>query len=47
MHDYPLDEVEHPERHPAAVDRLTGKPPSWKVDRSSGELPGSNVDGRH
>jgi len=46
MQDYRLDDIEHPERHPAAVDRLMGKQPSWRIDRSGGELPGRKVDGR-
>jgi hypothetical protein len=33
MHDYRPDEIEDPQRHPAAVDRLTGKRPSRKVGR--------------
>ena len=46
MQDYRLDEIEDPQRHPAAVDRLTGKPSIRRVDRSGGELPGRKVDGR-
>jgi hypothetical protein len=45
MHDYRLDEVEKPERHPAAVRRLTGMQRS-SVDYSGGELPGRKMDGR-
>jgi hypothetical protein len=40
MQDYCLDEIEDPQRHPAAVDRLTGRRPSRHIDRSGGELPG-------
>ena len=40
-HDYRLDEVEKPKRHPDAVRRHTGlKRPSRSVDYSGGELPG-------
>jgi hypothetical protein len=47
MHDYRLDEVEKPERHPDAVRRLTGlQRPSRRVDYSGGELPGRKIDGR-
>ena len=47
MHDYRLDEVEKPERHPESVRRLTGLPrPSRRVDYSGGELPGQKIDGR-
>lgn len=46
MQDYRQDVVERPERHPAAVDRLTGRRPSRLIDRSGGELPGRKVDGR-
>jgi hypothetical protein len=47
MHDYRLDEVEKPERHPEAVRRLTSLPrPSRRVDCSGGELPGRKMDGR-
>jgi hypothetical protein len=45
MHDYRLDEVEKPERHPAAVRRLTGVQRS-SVDYSGGELAGRKMDGR-
>jgi hypothetical protein len=34
MQDYRLDAIERPERHPAAVDRLTGRGPSAVVDYS-------------
>ena len=46
MQDYRLDAIERPERHPAAVERLTGKRPSRLIDRSGGELPGRKIDGR-
>jgi hypothetical protein len=46
MHDYRLDEIERPERHPKAVDRLLGSRRRPIVDRSGGELPGRKVDGR-
>jgi hypothetical protein len=46
MQDYRLDAIERPERHPAAVDRLTGRGPSAAVDYSGGELPGRKRDGR-
>jgi len=46
MQDYRLDEIEDPQRHPVAVDRLTGKRPRRTVDRSGGELPGRKVDAR-
>jgi hypothetical protein len=47
MHDYRLDEVEKPERHPDAIKRLTGSQQSSRsVDYSGGELPGRKMDGR-
>ena len=46
MQDYRLDAIEWPGRHPAAVDRLTGRGSSAAVDYSGGELPGRKVDGR-
>jgi hypothetical protein len=46
MQDYCLDAIERPERHPAAIDRLTGRGSSAAVDYSGGELPGRKVDGR-
>ena len=46
MQDYRLDQREDPGRHPSAVDRLTGRPPSAPVDYSGGELPGRKVDPR-
>ena len=46
MHDYRLDEVEVPERHPAAVDRLIGRRGRTRVDYPGGELLGREVDGR-
>ena len=45
MHDYRLDEVEKPERHPAATKRLIGVRRS-SIDYSGGELPGRKMDGR-
>jgi hypothetical protein len=46
MTDYQLDQVEGPQHHPAAIDRLTGRGLSAPVDYSGGELPGRKVDGR-
>ena len=46
MQDYRLDAIERPERHPAAIDRLTGRRRNAAVDYSGGELPGRRVDGR-
>ena len=46
MQDYLLDTIDQPERHPAAIDRLTGRRRSAPVDRSGGELPGRKVDPR-
>ena len=45
MHDYRLDEVEKPERHPDAVRRLT-EPLRRPVSNRGGELPGRKIDGR-
>ena len=45
MHDYRLDEVEKPERHPVATKRLT-EPPRQPVSSEGGELPGRRIDGR-
>ena len=45
MHDYRLDVVDTPERHPDATARLTG-PRRSRVDHAGGELPGRKVDGR-
>jgi hypothetical protein len=45
MHDYRLDEVEKPKRHPDAVRRLT-EPPRRTVSSAGGELPGRKMDGR-
>ncbi len=45
MHDYRLDEVEKPKRHPAATRRLT-EPPRRPISSHGGELPGSKIDGR-
>jgi hypothetical protein len=46
MQDYRLDAIERPERHPTAVDRLTGRRRIAPVYYSGGELPGRKVDGR-
>ena len=46
MEDYRLDEIERPERHPDAADRLTGRRRRPRVDWSGGDLPGRKVDGR-
>jgi hypothetical protein len=46
MQDYRLDAIERPERHSAAIDRLTGRSPREPVEYSGGELPGRKVDGR-
>jgi hypothetical protein len=46
MQDYRLDAIERPERHPAAVDRLSGRRHGALVDYSGGELPGRKVGGR-
>jgi len=46
MQDYRLDEIEDPQRHPAALERLTGQRRGSPIDFSSGELPGRKVDGR-
>jgi hypothetical protein len=46
MTDYQLDQVEGPQHHPAAIDRLTGRGLSAPVDYSGGELPGRKVDDR-
>ena len=46
MEDYRLDEIERPEHHPSAVDRLIGRHRPPQVDWSAGELPGRKVDGR-
>ena len=46
VQDYRLDAIERSERHPAAIDRLTGRRLSGPVDYSGGELPGRKVDGR-
>jgi hypothetical protein len=45
MHDYRLDEVEKPERHPAAIKRLT-ELPRRLISSTGGELPGRKMDGR-
>ena len=46
MGDYRLDEVEWPEHHPAAVDRLSGGRSRNPVDWSAREQPGRKVDSR-
>ena len=46
MQDYRLDHRDDPERHPTAVDRLTGGRRSAPVNHSGGELPRRKVDGR-
>jgi hypothetical protein len=46
MQDYRLDEIERPERHPTAVDRLTDQRRGAAVDYLGGELPGRKVDSR-
>ena len=46
MEDYRLDEMEAPQWHPIAVERLTGRHRSGRVDHSGGELPGRKVDPR-
>jgi hypothetical protein len=46
MRDYRLHAIERPERHPAAVNRLTGRRPSAPVNYPGDELPGRKVDGR-
>jgi hypothetical protein len=47
MEDYRLDEIETPARHPAAVERLTGRSScASRVDHTGGELPGRNLKGR-
>ena len=46
MQDYLLDEVDSPQRHPAAVERLAGPLSNRRIDCSGGELPGRKVDGR-
>jgi hypothetical protein len=46
MQDYRIDAIDQPERHPAAIDRLTGRRRSAHVDYSGGELPGRKVDSR-
>ncbi len=43
MHDYRLDEVEAPERNPAAVDRLIGRRGRTRVDYSGSEIAGGQV----
>jgi hypothetical protein len=45
MHDYRLDEVEKPERHPAATKRFS-EPQRRSISSQGGELPGRKVDPR-
>jgi hypothetical protein len=45
MHDYRLDEREHPERRPDAVKRVT-ESPRRAISIGGGELPGRKIDGR-
>ena len=46
MHDFRLDEIEDPQRHPAAVGRLTGRRRGRQINHSGGDLPGRKVDPR-
>jgi len=46
MQDYHLHAIERRERHPKAVDRLTGRRRNGSVDYSGSELPGRKIDGR-
>jgi hypothetical protein len=46
MGDYRLDQIERPQHHPRAIDRLSGERPQMNVDQSGGELPGRNLVGR-
>ena len=46
MADYRLDELDNPQHHQAAVDRLTGRLPRARVNLAAGELPGRKIDGR-
>jgi hypothetical protein len=46
MQDYRLDPIERPQRHAAAVDRLTDRRCSAPVDYSGGEVPRRKVDAR-
>jgi hypothetical protein len=46
MQDYRLDAIERPERHPTAVDRLTGPSRQSSVSYLGGELAGRKIDGR-
>lgn len=46
MHDYRLDDIENPQRHPAAIERLIGPGQRQHIDCSGGELPGRKVDRR-
>jgi hypothetical protein len=46
MEDDRMDEIERPEHHPAAVDRLTGRRRRSEVDHTGGDLPGRKADPR-
>jgi hypothetical protein len=46
MRNYRLAEIDRPEQHPEAVDRLLGRRRRPIVDRSGAELPGRKVDGQ-
>ena len=45
MHDYRLDEIADPQRHPGAVNRLLGRQSRLRINQSGGELPGRKADG--
>lgn len=46
MEDYRLDQVERPEHHPVAVDRLARRRCRSTISFADGELPGRRVDPR-
>jgi hypothetical protein len=46
MEDYRLDEVAEPQRHPEAIERLSGRCRQPTVNHSGGDLPGRKVDPR-
>jgi hypothetical protein len=46
MEDYRLDEIEAPERHPKAIERLIRNRQRSIVNKAGGELPGRNLKGR-
>jgi hypothetical protein len=46
MSDYRLDEIEAPDHHRKAVQRLAGDRRQQRVDHSGGELPGRKLLGR-